>query len=136
MSGERFFAALARNTGLALMLGLLFLLALPRGKGGLGWDYFDAFTLAFCFTFFGYYVEVLLLKIPDIETGMGRLIRIVGWFAGGLWCFVVGRYLWILYGRDPAELPRLAAGGVFLVGLELVLHAGLNAAGKPNFFRG
>lgn len=135
MTGERFLTALARNTGLALVLGVVFLLGLPRRAGSLGWDYLDAFTLAFCFTFFGYYVEVLLLKIPGIETGAGRLIRMAGWFAGGLWCFVAGRFLWVLYGRDPAELPRLAFGGVFLIGLELVLHAGLNAVGRPNLFR-
>lgn len=134
MTGERFLTALARNVLLAAVLGVVFLLGLPR-RGSFGWDYLDAFTLAFCFTFLGYYVEVLLLKIPEIEIGVGRLLRIAGWFAGGLWCFVVGRYLWTLYGRDPADLPPLVYGGLFLVGLELVLHGLLNALGKPSFYK-
>lgn len=134
MNGERFVTALARNTLLAAALGALIFLGVPR-RSTLGWDYLDAFTLAFCFTFIGYLVEVVLLKIPEIEFGAGRLIRIAGWFGGGLWCYVVGRYLWVLYGRDLSQLPSLFIGGVFFVALELVVHALLNAAGKPNFFR-
>lgn len=133
---EPFFKALTRNTALAAVLAVLFLFALPRqGEGGLGWDFLDAFTLAFCFSFIGYYVEVVLLMIPGIEIGGGRLIRIAGWFAGGLWCYVVGRYLWVLYGRNVADLPPLVSGGVFLVVLELVLHGLLNKKGVPNFYR-
>ena len=133
MTSERFFTALTRNLILAAVLAVVFFLGLPR-RGSAGWDYFDALVLAFCFAWLGYYVEVLLLKIPGISTGGGRLIRLAGWFAGGLWCFVVGRYLWFLLGRDPAELPSLAAGGVFFVALQLVLHAALRGAGKPSFF--
>ncbi len=133
MTREPFLTALARNVALAAVLGVLFFLGLPR-RGALGWDFLDAFTLGFCFAWIGYYVEVALLAIPDITTAVGRLIRVAGWFAGGLWCFVVGRYLWTLYGRDVAELPGLVFGGVFFVGLQLVLHGALRAAGKPSFF--
>ena len=135
MTSERFLTALTRNAIIAAVIAVVLVLGLPR-RGSLWWDYFDVFVLAFCFAWLGYYVEVLLLKIPDIGTGGGRVIRLAGWFAGGLWCFVVGRYLWILLGRDPAELPSLMVGGVFFVALQLVLHAALNAAGKPNFYSG
>ena len=132
---DRFLSALTRNAVLAALLAVLFFVGLPR-RGGAGWDYLDAYVLAFCFTFIGYYVEVVLLKIPEINVGAGKLVRIAGWFAGGLWCFVVGRYCWHLLGRDMAQLPPLLIGGLFNVGLQLVLHALLDAAGKPNFFRG
>lgn len=128
--------ALTRNTLLAVPLGLLiYTTVLPR-QGPLGWDLLDAFTLAFCFTYVGHLVEVLLLKIPGIETPTGKVIRVVGWFAGGLWCYEVGRWLLLLYGRDTGKLPSLMAGGLFFVGLEFVVHGILQASGKPNFYSG
>lgn len=128
--------ALTRNTLLAVPLGLLiYTTVLPR-HGPLGWDLLDAFTLAFCFTYVGHLVEVLLLKIPGIETPTGKVIRVVGWFAGGLWCYEVGRWLLLLYGRDTGELPSLMAGGLFFMGLEFVVHGILQASGKPNFYSG
>lgn len=100
----------------------MFLIVLPR-HASLLWDFVDIFTLAFCFAFLGHYVDVLLLALPGIETGPGRIVRVAGWFAGGLWCYLVGRWLWVRLGRDLAELPALVWGGLFLVVLELVIHA-------------
>jgi hypothetical protein len=121
--------ALTRNTLLAIPLALLLYVA---GAG----DLLGAFTIAFCFTFVGHLVETVLLMIPGIETVLGRLIRMLGWFAGGLWCYQLGRWMWALYGNDPQVLPRLLSGGVFFVGLELIVHVLLRAGGKPNFYSG
>ncbi len=120
--------ALTRNTLLAIPLGLGFWLALGDPLGAL--------TIAFAFTFVGYLVEVALLKIPGIETPGGRLIRVLGWYAGGLWCYELGRWAWVLYGNDPQALPPLLYGGFFFVVLELVLHGALQATGRPSFFGG
>ncbi len=133
MGDERFLTTLMRTALAALLLGLLFVLVLPRHSGFLS-DYVDAFTIAFCFTFIGHYVEVLLLALPRIEAGAGRLVRVAGWFAGGLWCYVVARWLWIRYGRDLADLPGLVWGGLFFIALELAVHAALKARGRPNFY--
>jgi hypothetical protein len=127
--------ALTRNTLLALPVALVLYAALPK-DGTPSWDFLDAFTLAFCFTFVGYWVEVWLLKIPGIETSGGKIIRVVGWFAGGLWCYVLGRWALLAYGRDTSELPSLLWGGVFFVALQFVLHGALQAYGKPNFYSG
>ena len=127
---------LTRNTLLAVPLALLIYTTVLPHHGPLGWDLLDAFTVAFCFTYVGHWVEVFLLKIPGIETGTGKLIRILGWFAGGLWCYVVARWLLMLYGRNTSELPSLMAGGLFFVGFEFVVHALLQASGKPNFYSG
>jgi hypothetical protein len=131
---ERAGAVIARNTLLALLLGAVLLLVLPRGPA-LGWSYVDTFTIAFSFAAMGWVAERLLLWIPGIDTPGGRAIRVTGWFAAGLWAYLLGRIAWRLYGRDPAELPALVWGGVFLVGLELVLHAGLAARGEAGFFK-
>ena len=113
--------ALTRNTLLAVPLALVFFLALPR-QGTLGWDLLDDFTLAFAFTYVGYWVEVLLLKLPEIETGAGRLVRVLGWFAGGLWCYELGRWALLAYGRDLSAFPPLVYGGFIFIALQVVLH--------------
>ncbi|HEX9193416.1 MAG TPA: hypothetical protein VF871_06655, partial [Burkholderiales bacterium] len=77
-----------------------------------------------------------LLRVPGIETPIGKVIRVVGWFAGGLWCYEVGRWLLLLYGRNTGALPPLMWGGFFFVGLEFVVHGILQASGKPNFYSG
>ena|SRR5947207_578512 len=127
---------LTRSTLLAVPLALLIYTTVLPHHGTPTWDLLDAFTLAFSFTYMGHWVEVWLLKIPDILTPTGKFIRMVGWFAGGLWCYEVGRWLLLLYGRNTAELPPLLWGGVFFVGLEFVVHALLQATGKPNFYTG
>lgn len=113
--------ALTRNTLLAIPLALVFFFTLPR-QGAVGWDLLDDFTLAFAFTYVGYFVEVLLLKIPGIDTGTGFLVRLLGWFAGGLWCYELGRWALLAYGRDTTVLPSLIWGGFWFVALQLVLN--------------
>ena len=135
MVGEPFRATLTRSTIFAAAVGAGLLVTLPR-HGGLASDFVDAFTLAFCFAFLGHYVEVVALALPDIETGIGRLVRVAVWFAGGLWCYVVARLLWVKYGRDLNELPSLVWGGVIFIAVELAVHAVLHARGRPSFYGG
>jgi len=113
--------ALTRNTLLAIPLALVFFFTLPR-QGAVGWDLLDDFTLAFAFTYVGYWVEVLLLKLPGIETGTGFLVRLLGWFAGGLWCYELGRWALLAYGRDTTLLPPLLYGSFWFIALQLVLN--------------
>ncbi len=133
MGGERFITTLTRSAIIAGLLGLLLVLVLPRHVGFL-WDFVDVFSVAFCFTFIGHYVELFLLALPNVETGLGRVVRLAGWFAGGLWCYIVARWLWLLYGRDLNELPGLMWGGVWFIVLELVVHAVMKSRGQPNFY--
>ena len=123
--------ALTRNTLLAVLVAVLVSLMLPSS-----YDFLDAFTIAFSFCYVGYLVEKVLLKVPGIETGGGRLIRMLGWFAGGLWCYVLARWALVAYGKNTSELPSLIWGGLFFVGLQFVVHALLQATGKPNFYSG
>ena len=122
--------ALTRNTLLAVPLALVFFFVLPR-QGALGWDLLDDFTLAFAFTYVGHYVDVLLLKVPGIETGAGRLVRVLGWFAGGLWCYELGRFVLLAYGHDTQVFPPLVYGGFLFVALQLVLHSLKPRAAPP-----
>ena len=126
---------LTRNTLLALPLAIVIDAAIPR-QSRAGLDFLDAFILAFCFTYVGHLVEVMLLKIPGIETPGGKLVRVCGWFAGGLWCYVLARWVLVAYGRDTSQLPSLIWGGLFFVTLEFLVHGVLQAAGKPNFYSG
>ena len=122
---------LTRSTLLAVPLALLIYMTVLPHHGPIGWDLLDAFTLAFSFTYVGHWVEVFLLKIPDIETPVGKFIRVVGWFAGGLWCYEVARWLLILYGRSTAELPSLLWGAFFFETFCLTT----NVMGKLGFGR-
>ncbi|HYL21182.1 MAG TPA: hypothetical protein VEU74_05450 [Gemmatimonadales bacterium] len=112
--GQPFLKTVNTSAIAAALLGLVLMMVLPRHASFAG-DFLDAFTVAFCFTFIGQYVDRLLLGLPGIQDGAGRLVRVAGWFAGGLWCHLVAGWLWIKYGRDLNELPRLVWGGVFLV---------------------
>ena len=114
--GEPFLKTLTRTTVVAGALGIVLLLAFPRHASVFS-DFVDVFTVAFCFTFLAPYVDRLLL---GIRTGVGPVVRVVGWFAGGLWCAVIARWLWMHLGRDLRDLPGLVWGGVLLVVLELV----------------
>jgi hypothetical protein len=116
---EPFLKTLTRSTVAAAVVGAVLLIALPR-HGSLGSDFVDVFSVAFCFTFPASYLDRLLLALPDIRSGVGPLVRVAGWFAGGLWCYVMARWLWIRYGRELGDLPGLLWGGVFLVVFELV----------------
>ena len=117
---EPFIKTLTRDTLAAAGLGFLLLLVLPR-HGSFASDFVDTFTLAFCFTFLGRYIDAMLRSLPGIAEGAGPLVLLAGRFAGGLWCYVIGRWLWIKYGRDLNDLPGLLWGGVFLVVLQLVV---------------
>ena len=117
--GEPFLRTLTRTTVVAGVLGIVLLLAFPR-HASLFSDFVDVFTVAFCFAFLAPYVDRLLLGLPGIRIGVGPVVRVVGWFAGGLWCGVIARWLWMNFGRDLRELPGLVWGGVLLVVLELV----------------
>ena len=75
--GEPFLKTLTRTTLVAGVLGILFLLVLPRHTT-LGSDFVDAFSVAFCFTFLGHYVDRVLLALPGIRTGAGPVVRVVG----------------------------------------------------------
>lgn len=130
---DRFGAVLTRNTLLGVALGVLFLAMLPR-PGPWGWDLVDAVSLGMCFAFVGYAAERALCAIPGIATPTGRVVRVAGWFAAGLWAALMGRVLWRLYGRETADLPGLVWGGLVLVALELLLHAGLGSRGTSPFF--
>jgi hypothetical protein len=116
---QPFLKTLSRSTVAATIVGAALLLALPR-HASLASDFVDAFTVAFCFTFLGHYVDRLLLALPGIRMGVGPVVRVAGWFAGGLWCYKIARWLWISYGRELGDLPGLLWGGVFLVVFELV----------------
>lgn len=117
---DPFIKTLTRDTLAAAGLGFLLLLVLPR-HGSFASDFVDTFTLAFWFTFLGRYIDAMLRSLPEIAEGVGPFVRLAGWFAGGLWCYVIGRWLWIKYGRDLNDLPGLLWGGVFLVVLQLVV---------------
>ena len=128
--GEPFVKTLTRSALAALVLGAALLLVLPR-HGSLGADFVDTFTVAFCFTFLGPYVDAILRAMPDIEVGMGWVVRLAGWFAGGLWCYVVARWLWVHYGRALSDLPSLPWGGVLLIVLEPVLNRAARRVDGP-----
>jgi len=135
MNREPFLRTLTRNTLLSVAGTVVLWFAAPHQPSAV-WTLLADFTLFFCFAFVGHYVEVLLLLIPGIEDGSasGRLVRLAGWFAGGLWCYTLARRLWLAFGFNLAGLPPLIWGGVFFIAIELVAHAYLKSRGRPSFY--
>ncbi len=135
MNREPFLRTLTRNTLLSIAGTVVLWLTTPH-QASAGWTLLADFTLVFCFAFVGHYVEVLLLMIPGIEDGSaaGRLVRLAGWFAGGLWCYTLARRLWLVFGFSIDRLPALIWGGVFFIVLELVIHAYLKSRGRASFY--
>src|SRR5207245_5208379 len=80
LMGEPFLKTLTRSTVVAGGLGIVLLLVLPR-HGSLASDFVDTFTVAFCFTFVGHYVDGLLLALPGIRTRVGRVVGVCASFA-------------------------------------------------------
>ena len=110
----------ARSLVAAVPLALVLFLVVPRHAGFVS-DAFDVFSIAFVFTFLGALFDVLLLALPGITQGLGWLVRFTGWFAGGLWCGVIGRWLWFRYARDPADLPGIIWGGVAMILIQVLM---------------
>jgi hypothetical protein len=110
----------ARSLVAAVPLALILFLVVPR-HAGIASDAFDVYSIAFCFTFLGALCDVVLLALPGITEGLGWLVRFTGWFAGGLWCGVIGRWLWFRYARDLADLPGIVWGGVAMVLIEIIM---------------
>ena len=110
----------ARSLVAAVPLALVLLVVTPR-HAGLASDAFDVFSIAFCFTFLGALFDVLLLALPGITEGAGWVVRFTGWFAGGLWCGVIARWLWYRYARDLNDLPGLIWGGVAMIVIEMIM---------------
>ncbi len=110
----------ARSLVAAVPLALILFLVVPR-HAGIASDAFDVYSIAFCFTFLGALFDVVLLALPGITEGLGWLVRFTGWFAGGLWCGVIGRWLWFRYARDLADLPGIVWGGVAMILIEIIM---------------
>jgi hypothetical protein len=110
----------ARSLVAAVPLALLLFLLTPR-HAGLASDAFDVFSIAVAFTFLGALLDVLLLALPGIMQGLGWLVRFAGWFAGGLWCTVIARWLWFHYARDLAALPGLVWGGLAMIVIQILM---------------
>ncbi len=110
----------ARSLAAAVPLALMLFLLVPR-QAGFWSDAFDVFSIAFCFTFLGALCDVVLLALPGITQGLGWAVRVAGWFASGLWCTVLARWLWFHYARDFADMPGLIWGGVAMVVIQALL---------------
>ncbi len=110
----------ARSLVAAVPLALVLFLVVPR-HAELWSDAFDVFSIALCFTFLGALFDVVLLALPGITQGLGWVVRFGGWFAGGLWCAVIARWLWFRYARDLAELPALMWGGVAMIVIQVLM---------------
>lgn len=111
----------ARSLAAAVPLALVLFLLEPR-QAGFWSDAFDVFSVAFCFTFLGALFDVVLLALPGITEGLGWGVRVTGWFAGGLWCTVIARWLWSHYARDLADMPGLIWGGVAMIVIQALIQ--------------
>jgi hypothetical protein len=96
--------------------------------------------VALWFTLGGHFAELFFLNWLRFRLGGDAKAqagaRLVYWFvAGSVLCMGAFLTLAMLTGR-PAIGWRWWIGGLFFVGLELVVHLFLRARGRPNFYDG
>jgi hypothetical protein len=126
---------LARNVAIAAVVGAV--LAFRVRHLGL----FLPFTaLALWFSLGGHYVEVAFLNgiRPRISPARERQMaaRVGVWFAGGAILYVLMAGSAHLLPLRPPHFTGWWFGGLLLIGVELLVHAGLALRGQPNFYQG
>jgi hypothetical protein len=132
---EPFRRTLARNVGLAAVVG--FALALQRQNLRL---LPPLAILALWFSLGGHYVELAFLNGVRPRIASGRLPqlawRVVVWFVGGAILFLLMATTARVLPIRPLPFRLWWYGGCALIGVELLVHAGLALRGAPNFYSG
>ena len=130
---------LTRNLAIALVIGGV----LPLWFGGLAaWPLTTA--IAFWFSFGGHVVEIFFLNVLRPRLPASRVVhalaRVATWFVGGA-ILGGGAGRLMAFPGAPRQIAQVGPmlvviGGVALIGIELVAHAGLAVRRKANVFDG
>jgi hypothetical protein len=89
----------------------------------------------------GHFVDLWFLNWLRPRLPIARAVQVVArlcaWFIGGA-VLALGMRLTAeaLAGYQPMKWPTWWVGGLGLIGIELVAHAGLQLRGRPSFFNG
>ena len=132
---EPFPRTLSRNVALAVVVGLALALKSQNLK------LLPALaTLALWFSLGGHYVDLAFLNGVRPRIATGRLPqlawRVVVWFVGGAVLFLLMATTARVLPIRPLPFSLWWYGGFALVGIELLVHAGLALRGAPNFYSG
>jgi hypothetical protein len=96
--------------------------------------------LALWFSLGGHYVEVLFLNAMRPRLAGTRVAQVTArlavWFAGGAMLYVAMAITARFLPVRPPSLGRWWLGGLFFIGLELIVHAILAVRSLPNFYDG
>ena len=97
-------------------------------------------ALAMWFTLGGHYIELAFLNGLRARIPPGRLtqggVRLLVWWIGGVLLYVAMAATARALPIEPPPLRLWWCGGFLLIGVELVVHAGLAIRGLPNFYNG
>ena len=129
-------SVMLRNVTIAAVVGLVVVLITGQLSR---WPW--AALAALWPSFGGHWLEVFFLNWlrPRLPAGRGVqvLARIAWWFAGGMMCVAAMRVTAMALPALPA-MASLSwwAGGLGFIAIELVVHLGLKAGGRPSFYDG
>jgi hypothetical protein len=97
-------------------------------------------ALALWFSLGGHCIEVAFLNGIRPRISGGRLTQAAArlglWFVGGAIVYVLMATTARLLPLRPPSLASWWLGGLFFIGLELLVHATLALRGLPNFYSG
>jgi hypothetical protein len=136
---EPFRTTVIRNVLIAVVASTVFAVSTSRSAHAIRWPI--AFVLMLWPTFGGHWLELWYLdwlrpRLPASVIAQ-RAARLATWFIGG--CIVgIGLALTAraLDGIPFARWPAWWLGGMALIVIELVAHAGLQLRGQPSFYNG
>jgi hypothetical protein len=125
-----------RTVGIAVVVGVALALA---SSGRIPW--WMGVLLVLWISLGGHFVELWFLNWvrPLLPTARGVQIaaRIVAWFVGGIvLSFAMALSARVLTGSWPARQPAWWVGGLAFIGLELLVHVGLQLRGRPSIYDG
>ena len=124
-----------RTGGIALLAGVV----LARWMGGL--RRWPILTLAvFWFTFGGHWLEIFFLHWLRPRLPAARAVRLTArigvWIVGGILLGLGAAFTMIVADSRLARWPAWWYVGLGFVGMELLVHLGLQLRGRPSFYNG
>lgn len=131
-------ATVTRNLSIAIVASTVVAVSSSHSSHPIRWPI--AFVLMLWPTFGGHWLELWYLdwlrpRLPS-TLGILYLARLAAWFVGGCLLGLGMSGTTRVLGVPSTRLPAWWLAGLAFIGIELIVHAGLQVRGKASFYNG